>query len=358
MLAAEPLDFRSKVLANSGGLRTFPLSAHVGSATREINACVVAGGDLFQVPEARAALASATERGVKVRVLLPWPQSSWLGALAIDAGVAPPHYSQHIRVAANTIASAFPSIELRWYDTPGPCWFVLIDGTTLFTKPFDISRPTFPAEETRPQQLEHFNHLFDQVWNSSIAEPLMHWPKANAEPLVRVVSITPELIEFLASDPQRMRELTPEVFELLVAERLQAMGFWIHRTGHSNAPDGGIDLVASPEKNAAFPYLLAVQVKHSRRQTAHVRPAVIRELQSAMVAARLDVGLVVTNTRFSAPARAAAETAGLGRIRLRDMHDLSRWLIKDFAPDVQRPDLPEEILIAPGLRIKIPRHES
>lgn len=331
--------------------RTFPLSAHIKSARRSIDACVVVGGDLFSVTETSAALQDASRRGVQVRLLFPWHGSSWLGRLAAEAH-ASTNYAKYVRRASDVAAMTLPDAEMRWYDAPGPCWFVRVDDSTLFTKPFDAVRPTYPVEEDRAPQIVHFGELFQQLWDLSITEPSETWPSAGSERRVEIVAITPLLLQYLGRDPARMRELSADAFELLVADRLKAMGFWVHRTGRINSADGGVDLIAAPERNAPFPFLLAVQVKHSREGAA-VQPHVVQALQGAIPAANLDVGLIVTNTRFTEPARMAA-SRGPVRIRLRDMHDLAGWLLDNFTGEARQTDLPREIHLAPGLRITIP----
>jgi hypothetical protein len=332
--------------------RQFPLSAHVKSARRTIDACVVVGGDLFNVPEVSEALRAASERGVDIRLLFPWHNSPWLGDMVARVH-ATTNYAAFVRMASDKAAAMLPRAELRWYDAPGPCWFVTVDGSTMFTKPFDVSRQTFPVEEDRPEQIEHYCRLFDQIWELSLTEPSDRWPNPGTERRVQVVSITPSLLAYLARRPERMRELSADAFEQLVAERLDAMGFWVHRLGQVNTPDGGIDLIACPQRNAAFPYVVAVQVKHSHVGSS-VGPPVIRELRDAM-GPNVDVGLVVTNTRFTEPARIAASDEFRRRIRLRDMTDLARWLIDDFTGEARFSDVPREVHIAPGLRIAVPR---
>lgn len=129
------------------------------------------------------------------------------------------------------------------------------------------------------------------------------------------------------------------------------MGLGVSKVGSTNAPDGGIDMVAWPERNASFPYLLAVQAKHSRKGHA-VPQGVVRDLKGVLSAAPFDLGLVVTNTRFSPNARWCAEQ-GPKIVRLRDFQDLIRWLRADFTHETVERDLPREILLGPGLRLPI-----
>lgn len=69
--------------------------------------------------------------------------------------------------------------------------------------------------------------------------------------IVTVSDITSELLRMLGNEPDRLRELSAESFESLVAERLDKAGFEVQRTGSTNARDGGIDLIA-PELRTLF----------------------------------------------------------------------------------------------------------
>src|ERR1051325_6646098 len=60
------------------------------------------------------------------------------------------------------------------------------------------------------------------------------------------IELTPRLLEIVKSDPVRIRDLTPHQFELLIAERLDTMGYEVQLTGDTSMRDGGIDLNAVP----------------------------------------------------------------------------------------------------------------
>jgi restriction system protein len=170
-------------------------------------------------------------------------------------------------------------------------------------------------------------------------------------PLIHVVNISDQIIARLCANPDDLSQLSPDGFELLVGDRLTTMGLGVQRVGSVNCRDGGIDLIAWPERNAAIPYLLAVQVKHSRAGHT-VSSRVVRDLKGVLSVTPFDFGLIVTNTTFSPDARwFAREKPNI--IRLRDFEDLVRWVRSDFANESLDRDLPSEISLAPGLRIQI-----
>jgi hypothetical protein len=329
----------------------FTIDLAIREARRSVDASVVVGGSVLADPASLKRLYAVAERGVAIRLLFPSPNSEWLRSLARGAQADVEVYCQMVAQAGARAAASLPGATIRCYDTPGPCWFVLVDGSVLFTKPFDASRPTVPVRERREEHVEHFGLIFEQLWQRATDDWNRPACLQDAPPLVYVVSMSAEVIRRLAAAPAELGNLSPEAFELLVADRLSAMGLGVQRVGSSNTRDGGIDMVAWPERNAAIPYLLAVQVKHSGKNRA-VPQSVVRDLKGVLSTVPLDIGLLVTNTRFSPDARwFAREKPNI--VRLRDFDDLVRWLRSDFTFETIERDLPREILLGPGLRIPI-----
>jgi hypothetical protein len=318
------------------------------AARQTIDASVVVGGDLLDDEPARDALFLAGRRGVRIRLLFPLPKSRWLKSFAADARIDLFEYARKI-VRSSQRATALAGVELRWYETPGPCWFVIVDDTWLYTKPISATRPTLPVLENRRQVVEHFGDLFSQLWQSSLESFRSERP--STRPLVQLVASPSSVIERLMSDPEAMHALSPDAFEIVIADRLSAMRLGVRRVGTATRKDGGVDLIAWPEANAAFPFLLAVQVKHSR-VGASVGPETVRDLRGVLGSQPIDVGLIATNTRFTPDAEWAAKD-GHRIIRLRDFDDICRWIRSDFALEGCW-ELPKQILLAPGVRVDLP----
>jgi hypothetical protein len=321
------------------------------AARSTIEACVVVGGDLFSDHEAMSSLTAQADRGTSIRVLFPMPASPWLHDLV---GAGPDGfraYGGRVVQSAHSAGSVIGMSGLRWYDAPGPCWFVLIDRSVLFTKPFDVRRETVPVIESRQEHVEHFASVFDQLWSRSFADRQPPGVREATPPIVELVSLAPEIIARLAANPDDISSMTPERFELLIADRLAAMGLGVRRLGPANRPDGGIDIIAWPERNAAVPFLMAVQVKHSRVGRP-IAPPAVREFKGVLSAMPIDIGLLVTNTRFTAEAAWAARE-GPRILRLREFEALRRWLRNDFAHESWYEDVPSEISLGPGLKVSI-----
>jgi hypothetical protein len=169
-------------------------------------------------------------------------------------------------------------------------------------------------------------------------------------PRVVLIDVSPIVSHLLGQ--ASLDELSAEEFEDFVADRLRAMNFSIQKVGGTYERDGGIDFLAVPNA-APIPYLLAVQVKHSRSGRS-VGPSVVRELGGVLTAQPIDVGLIVTNTRFTPDAQwVAREMPKL--MRLRDATDLQRWLQNEFGGEDVFDELPRFVRLAPGLDIPVPR---
>jgi hypothetical protein len=171
---------------------------------------------------------------------------------------------------------------------------------------------------------------------------------------VQIVSATAQILEMLRRKYESVHQLSPENFELLICDRLSAMGFNVQRVGSANTPDGGVDIVAWPHKPTPFPFLLAAQVKHHMRPTKKTGPDAVKDLQAVLSAQHhFQAGLLVTSTTFTPNARwFAANHPHI--IRLRDMGDLQRWICNNFTDDAEWREIPSTIQLAPGVTIKIP----
>ena len=171
-------------------------------------------------------------------------------------------------------------------------------------------------------------------------------------PIIEVVDFSPVFIRWLKEDPKRIAELAPDKFEDLIADRLTKIGLNVEKTGTTNTPDGGIDLIATP-KNSLFPYVLAAQIKHSR-SNRKVSAGVVRDFRGAITSLSVDIGMIVTNTDFTSTAEWTARQLPK-LIRLRNLEDIKSWLANEIDESVVTRDLPESINVAPGLIIPIPR---
>ena len=173
---------------------------------------------------------------------------------------------------------------------------------------------------------------------------------------VQLVSATPHILETLRKDYSYIHQLPPDKVELLICDRLSQMGLNVEQVGSTYAPDGGVDIIATPSGPAPFPYLLAVQVKHHRSPKRKTGPNPVREFQSVIASLPFQAGLIVTSTSFTPTAHWVASHRP-HIVRLRDMHDLKRWIWDDFANPSEWRELPLEIKLAPGIIINVPQRD-
>jgi CheY-like chemotaxis protein len=161
------------------------------------------------------------------------------------------------------------------------------------------------------------------------------------------------ILRILKQDPALIRQLGPEALEAFVRERMEMMGFTCAPISPTRQPDGGIDLIACPIKAVPFPFLLAVQVKSHRagRQSASRE---VRDFLGAITGKPITAGVLVTNTTFSADAQwVAAQHQQL--LRLRDVHDLRRWVQDDFTTQELWREIPSTLEVRPGLTVDVHR---
>lgn len=174
--------------------------------------------------------------------------------------------------------------------------------------------------------------------------------------IVSLADFNPQQLQWLLDDPERLKALSPDKFQRLIADRLEGMGFGVQLVGNVYAKDGGVDIIASPAPRVMpFPFLLAVQAKH--HHTDNKTPVGdVRDLHGVVTASNsfFRVGMAVTNTSFTADAKWFAEN-NKAFLRLRSLEDLLRWLKNDFVNEHEWREMPDEIELAPGIKIAIPK---
>ena len=147
--------------------------------------------------------------------------------------------------------------------------------------------------------------------------------------VVRLREFGREMLDWLYEDTERIKNLSPDRFQYLIADRLEQYGLGVQIVGNVYRKDGGIDIVAYPNKGS-LPFLLAVQAKHHRCDRKTVTRDV-RDLCGALASRNspFHMGMLVTNTTFTPDARFFADN-NKTLLRLRDIADLRRWLNDDF----------------------------
>jgi HJR/Mrr/RecB family endonuclease len=169
---------------------------------------------------------------------------------------------------------------------------------------------------------------------------------------IHIVDVTEQLVQRLLGNYDEIYNLSPESFEDLIHGRISAMGYEAERVRHAFARDGGIDIVFWPRRPCPVPFLGAVQVKHHRSRHRKTGPGAVREMAGVMSTLPFQIGMVVTNTSFTADARWYAENQP-AIIRLRDMEDLKRWIDSNFTDEAEWREIPAAIELCPGVTIDL-----
>lgn len=208
----------------------------------------------------------------------------------------------------------------------------------------EVDNPYY--KKAAPMQL----YLFNQV------EELSKEKWGSPEPYtVELVKFSNELLAWFLEDPERLKQIPPDKFEYLIANRLENMGLSVQIVGDVNRKDGGVDIIAYPNSGCSFPFLLAIQAKHHRSSRKTGAPDV-RDFHGVLTSriSPFHMGMIVTNTSFTADAKWFANN-NQTLLRLRDIQDLNRWMRNDFVNEAEWREIPEEIELAPGITIKIPK---
>jgi Restriction endonuclease/XPA protein C-terminus len=210
----------------------------------------------------------------------------------------------------------------------------------------EVDNPYY--KKAAPMQL----YLLNQV------EELSKKKWGSPEPYtVELVEFSNDLLAWFLEDTERLKQLPPDKFQYLIANRLENMGLSVQLVGDVYRKDGGVDIIAYPNGGCNFPFLLAVQAKHHRTNRKTGAPDV-RDFHGVLTSrvSPFHMGMIVTNTSFTADAQWFADS-NQTLLRLRDMKDLSRWMKNDFVNESEWREIPEQIELAPGVTIQIPKQQ-
>jgi len=163
-----------------------------------------------------------------------------------------------------------------------------------------------------------------RVGRDGESPPLNSQHELTASPPIIIVKAlqecNAELVEYLTSHPDALRDLHPGTFENIVAEIYRHEGFTTERITGWNQPDGGVDLIAVRHISPGLDIRLAIQCKRwgqSRRLSAEP----IRTLAGVLDRFRAHAGVVAT-TGFFSEAAEEEMASYLWSISLRNYNDI------------------------------------
>jgi restriction endonuclease Mrr len=185
--------------------------------------------------------------------------------------------------------------------------------------------------------------------------------EAGESPRIELVQfdLTEELVRKISNNSEILQMISPDKFEDVVHNRLEAMGLSVQRIGNTNRKDGGIDFVFFPKTDTPFPFLGAVQVKHHRKNAVKTGASDVRDFVGAVAGPYFQTGLLITNTTFSPDAKWFASKHE-PKVRLRDFQDLVRWFAGNFNAEAEWREIPDRIELCPGffVDLKIPARKQ
>jgi hypothetical protein len=195
-------------------------------------------------------------------------------------------------------------------------------------------------------------------WGTSFTR--FEYQVAHLKPLVRalqveIADVSEALVQRILKDPNELYRIGAARFEDLVQNRIEAMGFNAQRISKTFAKDGGVDLLFWRE-DGPFPFLGALQAKYHLSSEKKTGTRDVRDFAGTLAALPVAIGVLVTNTTFTFDARWVGSKLA-SHVRLRDQQDLRRWISGRFVDAVEWREIPAEIELCPGVRVRIPKGE-
>ena len=125
--------------------------------------------------------------------------------------------------------------------------------------------------------------------------------KSGASRIVRIdlEDVNDDLIEYLATHPERMRDMHPRKFEVLVAELFKSKGYDVTLTPQTR--DGGVDIYALRRDELGTVLVLIECKRYAVHQKVGVE--IVRGLYGVVGQKHATKGLVATTSYFSSDAK-------------------------------------------------------
>ncbi len=139
--------------------------------------------------------------------------------------------------------------------------------------------------------------------------------------VTEVNGVTDEVLVRLARDPKGLYEISPRMFEQVVAEIFRRMGYEVTLTPASK--DGGKDICAAKRDDIGT-FLYLVECKRYRPDTP-IGVELIRQLYGVVEEQKATAGILATTSVFTKGARKFEEKVKF-RISLQDYRGIHQWL--------------------------------
>ena len=137
----------------------------------------------------------------------------------------------------------------------------------------------------------------------------------------KIVAVSDELLRKLQSDPKLLHELSPRVFEEVVAEILNKLNYEVTLTPYSK--DGGKDIIAK-KKDHLGTFLFFVECKRYAPNKP-IGVGLVRQLNGVVQAGQATAGILVTTSFFTRGAKEFQKKIGY-QMSLKDPSAIQTWL--------------------------------
>jgi len=211
------------------------------------------------------------------------------------------------------------AIEPRWR-------FVVSDDSAILTE-LDEAYNFKGLYSARGEAVEPIVKYFDELWESAtdyVPSGLEMVEVRRAGHIAVLRKGDPYMddrIQQFARNPQDLRTLEPNDFEQLIAELLRRDGMNVQLTGRGR--DGGRDVLTWPSSAPSRALWLVECKRYAAPRKVDVR--LVRALYGVLEAERATMGMLVTTSDFTRPAR-EFERGVSNRLVLRNFGEVAKWL--------------------------------
>lgn len=195
----------------------------------------------------------------------------------------------------------------------------LVEGATVQYEPEEGPKGPAAASVHQTDREDTQDDLLISGLLGPDGQPLNPSSSLYAEMVSQVRSVTVEIINWLATHPEKMHQLTPFQFEELVAELLARRGYEVELSPGSREFD-----IRAAKKDGVGTFLYLVECK-KWQSSKRVPVNIVRELYGTVSKNGATAGMVATTSTFTRDAHELQEQIKW-KMSLRDFFDIKTWL--------------------------------
>lgn len=188
----------------------------------------------------------------------------------------------------------------------------------------NLSVLNFYSDNITQEEKEETEEVSNKII-SEILEPKEKQIYTEDDPIVKVLPVNDQLLQYLAENPEELYKLGDRQFEEVMAEIYNKLGYRVKLTPPTR--DGGKDIILTD--NRIFgDFIYYVECKHYK-ESNHVGLGIVQRLHGVVNGDRVNGGILATTSFFSKPARDFVLNSKLNfQIKLQDYNDIQKLLKK------------------------------